>query len=189
MICDRLGIDVWELIRLANRHPRVKVLQPGPGVGGHCIAVDPWFIVDAAPDLAHLIATARSVNDSKPVWVLEKIVDAARGIKDPVIACLGLSFKPNVDDLRESPAVEIVRALAGRGVGRVLAVEPNIRTLPPLLRESGIELVTVDEALSQAQVVVVLVDHKSFAGIGPAQISGKVLVDTRGLFQARRPPQ
>jgi UDP-N-acetyl-D-mannosaminuronic acid dehydrogenase len=189
MVCDRIGIDVWELIRLANRHPRVKILQPGPGVGGHCIAVDPWFIVDAAPDLARLIETARTVNDSKPHWVIGKVEEAARGIKDPVIACLGLAFKADVDDLRESPAVEIVHALASVGKRRVLAVEPNIPSLPASLRDAGVELVGLDQALSRADIVVALVNHKAFAGIEPRQLEGKAVVDTRGQFHARRPAQ
>lgn len=186
MVCARLDIDVWELIRLANRHPRVKILQPGPGVGGHCIAVDPWFIVDAAPDVARLIATARSVNDSKPHFVLGEIEKAAAGIRDPVIACLGLAFKPNVDDLRESPSVEIVLDLAGRGIGRVLAVEPNIRALPGPFSGSGVELVGLDEALARAQVVVLLVDHRAFTAIDRTQLAGKVVVDTRGTFREQR---
>jgi len=131
LICDKLGVDVWELIRLANRHPRVKILQPGPGVGGHCIAVDPWFIVDAAPAEARLLRTAREVNDSKPHHVVAQ-VRAAAG-PGAVVACLGLAFKANIDDLRESPAVEIAAHLADAGL-KVLAVEPHVATLPKALQ-------------------------------------------------------
>jgi UDP-N-acetyl-D-mannosaminuronic acid dehydrogenase len=123
LICDRLRIDVWELIKLANRHPRVKILQPGPGVGGHCIAVDPWFIVDAAPDLARLIRTAREVNDAKPHHVIEHVMACAQRFRFPVIACLGLAFKADVDDLRESPAMEIVQHLAADKNNRVIVVD------------------------------------------------------------------
>ena len=126
LICDRLGINVWELIELANRHPRVNILQPGPGVGGHCIAVDPWFIVASAPDEAKLIRTAREVNDYKPHWVSEKVREKAERFKNPIIGCLGLAFKANIDDLRESPAMEITRELMASGIGRVMACEPNV---------------------------------------------------------------
>ena len=139
MICDKLDIDVWELIRLANRHPRVNILQPGPGVGGHCIAVDPWFIVSSAPDTARLIRTAREVNDSKPLWVLEQVRAAigahlvenpTKTVQEVTLAVYGLAFKPDIDDLRESPALEIARELHSLHKGPLLVVEPNIRTLP-----------------------------------------------------------
>ncbi|WCP16215.1 UDP-N-acetyl-D-mannosamine dehydrogenase (plasmid) [Sphingobium sp. AntQ-1] len=170
MICDKLNIDVWELIALANRHPRVNILQPGPGVGGHCIAVDPWFIVSKTPDEAHLIRTAREVNDAKPHWVLDKIKEAiARHLDanpgqneaDVTVACYGLAFKPDIDDLRESPAVEIVKALSQTHLGQVLAVEPNIEALPVEL--NGIKLVRQNEA-GIANVHVLLVDHREFRG-------------------------
>ena len=126
MICDRHGVDPWEMIALANRHPRVSILQPGPGVGGHCIAVDPWFIVASAPDEAHLIGTARRVNDAKPDWVIDKIRAAASRFDDPVIGCLGLAFKANVDDLRGSPAEAIACRIRDEGLGRLLVCEPNL---------------------------------------------------------------
>ena len=179
LICDRLKIDVWELIRLANRHPRVKILQPGPGVGGHCIAVDPWFIVDAAPAEARLLRTAREVNDSKPHHVVAQ-VRAAAG-KDAVVACLGLAFKANVDDLRESPAVEIASHLAEAGL-KVLAVEPHVTALPKALQGRA-ELVPLADALARATVVVLLVDHRAFAGLTLAQLKGKKLLDTRGMVR------
>lgn len=183
LICDRLGIDVWELIRLANRHPRVKILQPGPGVGGHCIAVDPWFIVDAAPDLARLIRTAREVNDDKPHRVLERIRGCASRFKQPVIACLGLAFKADVDDLRESPAVDIVHHLAGEKLGRVLAVEPHVKALPAALTSAGIELTDLDSAVAQADVVVLLVNHREFVQFNRRKLEGKAVIDTRGVWR------
>ena len=180
LVCDRLGVDVWELIRLANRHPRVKILQPGPGVGGHCIAVDPWFIVDAAPAEARLMRTAREVNDSKPHHVVSQ-VRAAAG-PGAVVACLGLAFKANIDDLRESPSVEIAGLLADAGL-KVLAVEPHVAELPKSLQGRA-ELVPLDAALARATVVVLLVDHRAFAGLTLAQLSGKKLIDTRGMIRA-----
>jgi UDP-N-acetyl-D-mannosaminuronic acid dehydrogenase len=170
LICDELGINVWELIRLANRHPRVNILQPGPGVGGHCIAVDPWFIVHSNPNTARLIRTAREVNDHKPHWVMEKVKLAladylqqhpGKTASDVTIACFGLAFKPDIDDLRESPAMEITRALAEEHPGPVLAVEPNIHSRPQALPQK-VSLVTLEEALRQAQIAVLLVAHKPF---------------------------
>lgn len=182
MICDRLDIDVWELIKLANRHPRVKILQPGPGVGGHCIAVDPWFIVDAAPEQARLIRTAREVNDHKPTWVIEKIKAQAARFDRPIIACLGLAFKPDVDDLRESPAVEIVAHLAETGVGRVLAVEPHVRDLPEIL-QGKTELASAEDAVQRADIIVPLVNHKAFAQLNRGLLADKCMIDTRGFWR------
>ena len=182
MICDRLGIDVWSLVRLANRHPRVKILQPGPVVGGHCIAVDPWFIVDAAPAESRLIRTAREVNDHKPHFVLGKIEEAVRGRRQPVIACLGLAFKANVDDLRESPAVEITQHVAEKGWGRVIAVEPHVIALPASLR-GKVELLPVAEAIAAADVVVLLVAHREFVAIDRAQLAGKMAIDCCGVWR------
>ncbi|MBI2382270.1 MAG: UDP-N-acetyl-D-mannosamine dehydrogenase [Gammaproteobacteria bacterium] len=176
MICDDLGINVWELIALANRHPRVKILQPGCGVGGHCIAVDPWFIVDKSPALARLTRTAREVNDGKPHHVMDQVKAAAGRYKAPVIACLGLAFKPDIDDLRESPALEITKHLAADGVGKILAVEPNVKTLPKKA-QGDFSLVSLEEALAQADVIVVLVKHKPFIGLSARIPAGKVLID------------
>ena len=171
IICDKLDINVWELISLANRHPRVNILQPGCGVGGHCIAVDPWFIVNKTPDLAKLIHTARLVNDGKPEWVIGKINGAViealqknpgKTIADIKIACLGLAFKPDIDDLRESPALKITEQLAEKYPNQILAVEPNVETLPAKLAEKGIELAVLNAALEKADVVVILVNHKEF---------------------------
>jgi UDP-N-acetyl-D-mannosaminuronic acid dehydrogenase len=179
MICDRLGVDVWELIRLANRHPRVKILQPGPGVGGHCIAVDPWFIVDAAPAEARLLRTAREVNDAKPGHVLARV--RSQVAPGAVVACLGLAFKANVDDLRESPALDIAAHLAAEGY-QVLAVEPHITALPPVLAGRA-ELVDLPTALARAAAVVLLVDHRAFGSLTLAELAGKALVDTRGQIR------
>lgn len=185
MICDQLKIDVWELIALANRHPRVKILQPGPGVGGHCIAVDPWFIVDAAPDQARLIRTAREVNDHKPHHVLAEIRERAHGFKDPVIACLGLAFKAGVDDLRESPAVEIVQHIAQEQLGRVLVVEPHANELPGSLQTYGdrVQHCPVEVALAAANIVVLLVNHDEFRSIRRESLAGKAVIDTRGFWR------
>jgi UDP-N-acetyl-D-mannosaminuronic acid dehydrogenase len=181
LICEQLDINVWELIRLANRHPRVNILQPGPGVGGHCIAVDPWFIVDSAPETARLIRTARIVNDGKPHHVLDRIARATTRFKEPVVACLGLAFKADIDDLRESPALGIVRELAERGIARVLAVEPNIAVLPPSLVGKA-ELCGLHDAIAVADVIVILVDHTPFKRVDPVRLQAKVVIDTRGLL-------
>lgn len=170
MICDKQGINVWELIALANRHPRVNILQPGAGVGGHCIAVDPWFIVASNPEEAKIIRTAREVNDYKPEWVLEKvksaIVDAmakkpGSTMQDIKVACLGLAFKPDIDDLRESPAVAVTKQVANLGC-QVLAVEPNIRDLPSVLQLNNVSKKTLSESIENADVLCVLVKHKDF---------------------------
>lgn len=179
MICDKFGINVWELIRLANRHPRVNILQPGPGVGGHCIAVDPWFIVDSAPREARLIRTAREVNDYKPHAVIDQIMEAAGALKNPTIACYGLAFKANVDDLRESPALEITKQLAEKKAGTVLAVEPHVSSLPKSM--DRVSLVSAEEALSRADIHVILVDHAAFFAIDWRAVKQPV-IDTRGLL-------
>lgn len=188
MICDDLGISVWELIKLANRHPRVNLLQPGPGVGGHCIAIDPWFIVSQSPENSKIIRTARGVNDEKPKWVLRKINKAINKVKDKkkkaaeeiVVACFGLAFKPNIDDLRESPAVGIVKELSITHPGRVLAVEPNVKSLPSSI-ESKVELVELEQAFNLSDIVVMLVDHREFGKTVPTNIE---IVDTRGVWVA-----
>lgn len=188
LICDRLNINVWELIRLANRHPRVNILQPGPGVGGHCIAVDPWFIVHSAPEEARLIRTAREVNDGKPEWVIGEVrkavaaVREGRGQSRPVrIACLGLAFKPNIDDLRESPALAICEQLGQMPGVEILAVEPNIAMLPPQL-EGRAQLMDGAAAIQFADVVVLLVDHAPFRELSVHLRADTRLIDTRGLW-------
>ena len=182
MICDHLKINVWELIKLANRHPRVNILSPGPGVGGHCIAVDPWFIVDSAPEQAQIIRKAREINDSKPHYVIDKIKQAADQFKKPVIACLGLAFKADIDDLRESPALDIAMALLESDVGEILLVEPNIKQLPNKHAKHSARLTPLPQALEQANILVVLVDHKQFKTLHPADVATKVVIDTRGIF-------
>ncbi|MAY89175.1 MAG: UDP-N-acetyl-D-mannosamine dehydrogenase [Pseudooceanicola sp.] len=189
IICDKLDINVWELIRLANRHPRVNILQPGPGVGGHCIAVDPWFIVSSAPAEARMITTARRVNDGKPLWVQDKVklavadflqANSDRTAGDVTIACYGLAFKPDIDDLRESPALQIAKGLCTSHPGSVLMVEPNVKTLPTSLNNS--ELVTLEEALCSADIHLLLVDHKEFKLVTSKNLEGKSVVDTRGSW-------
>jgi UDP-N-acetyl-D-mannosaminuronic acid dehydrogenase len=182
LICDTLQINVWELIKLANRHPRVNILKPGPGVGGHCIAVDPWFIVSSDPENARIIKTAREVNDRKPHYVVERVKKAADRFKSPIIACLGLSFKADIDDLRESPAVEIVEALAESAVGQLLVVEPNVKSLPECL-EGKVSKTDLNEALSQADIILLLVDHKEFRQIRAESLHGCVTFDTRGVWE------
>ena len=177
LLCDDLGIDVWELIKLANRHPRVNILQPGPGVGGHCLAVDPWFIVSRSPERARLIRTAREVNESKPGYIVGKVAACADKFKSPVIGCMGLSYKPNIDDLRESPALEVTRQLIEKVPGgKVLACEPHIGEL------EGIELVQLDDLLQRSDIVVGLVPHNQFRTISRARLDGKLVVDTCGMF-------
>lgn len=185
LICDELGMDVWELIRLANRHPRVNILQPGPGVGGHCIAVDPWFIVASAPQTARLIRTAREVNDSKPDWVLGKLhaavgevlmVSPEKKAAEVSIALYGLSFKPDIDDLRESPALEIALDVVKHHPGPILIIEPHIRTLPEPLVQERTRLV---EFGTSADIHVLLVDHRVFRS---GDVPNGVRVDTRGIW-------
>jgi UDP-N-acetyl-D-mannosaminuronic acid dehydrogenase len=183
LICDQLDIDVWELIGLANRHPRVNILLPGPGVGGHCIAVDPWFIVDSAPQLSKLIRTAREVNHLKPQKVVERVLQRAARIHEPTIACFGLAYKPDVDDLRESPAIEITRELATAQPGRVVAVEPYIDHIPEELAQLQVPLLDVDQALEQSDIIVALVPHKQFRRISHSKLQEKIIIDTCGLMR------
>ena len=183
LICDSLDINVWEVIELANRHPRVNILRPGPGVGGHCIAIDPWFIVDSAPDLARLIRAGREVNDRK----MEATFERARALIEEnsfgSIACLGLAFKANVDDLRESPALEVALRLAERYGSRVKIVEPNVDELPEALAAAGAALVDLDEALRSCDVAIVLVDHDQFKMVALADRRRLAVLDTRGIWQ------
>lgn len=187
LICDQVGINVWELISLANRHPRVNILQPGPGVGGHCIAVDPWFIVHSAPAQARLIKTAREVNDAKPAFVIEQVRQKARRFATPVIACLGLAFKADIDDLRESPALHIVRELAMESAWQLLAVEPYITELPKELKEMpNVRHTPLDEALRKADIILLLVNHKQFMEITPGALKDKEVINTRGAWISTR---
>jgi UDP-N-acetyl-D-mannosaminuronic acid dehydrogenase len=188
LIADELDINVWELIELANHHPRVNILQPGPGVGGHCIAVDPWFIVDAVPSLSRMIRTAREVNDGKPAWVIDKVRQAVSGNASPTIAVLGLAFKPDIDDLRESPALKITERLADHFInGRVLAVEPHVDALPAALENrKNVTLASLENAVTAADVVVLLVDHRQFRATNATELGlGETpVVDTKGIWTA-----
>lgn len=185
LICEKLHLDAWEVIKLANRHPRVNILNPGPGVGGHCIAVDPWFIVSAAPELAKLIRTAREVNDDKPRHVAQQVIEKAGRFVSPMIACLGLAFKANIDDLRESPAVDIVEQVAKElPQVKVLVAEPHVDTLPARLDGfDNVELTSAEAAVEAADIVVLLVDHDSFKSFNRTMLAGKVVYDTRGIWR------
>jgi UDP-N-acetyl-D-mannosaminuronic acid dehydrogenase len=185
VISEKVGIDVWELIRLANHHPRVNILQPGPGVGGHCIAVDPWFIVAAAPEESRLIRTAREVNDSKPEWVFQQIVSALEDLPATAeVAVLGLAFKANIDDLRESPAIEIAVHLAqAMGDRKINIAEPHIERLPKQLAgHSNVELLPIADSIKRSDVVVVLVDHDEVKAVSSDSLAGKTVIDTRGAI-------
>jgi UDP-N-acetyl-D-mannosaminuronic acid dehydrogenase len=172
IICDKAGINVWHMIALANKHPRVNILNPGTGVGGHCIAVDPWFIVSEFPEESHLIKKSREANNYKTEWVLEKIKNKALAFKienkrDPIIACLGLAFKPNIDDLRESPALLVTKTLINDDF-QVLAVEPNIKEY------NEFDIILVNDAIEKADIVVFLVKHNEFINI---DIKDKIALD------------
>ncbi len=182
LICDHMDINVWELINLANHHPRVNILQPGPGVGGHCIAVDPWFIVHASPEQAKLMRAAREVNDHKPKYVIERILAKTQSFKKPVLACLGISYKPDVDDLRESPAVDIVQNLCSQNEAEVIVVEPNIKALPSELN-SHARLATLDQAAHEADIIVALVAHKEFKNLNPSVLKDKIVLDFVNVFK------
>lgn len=185
LISDNLGIDVWELINLANHHPRVNILQPGPGVGGHCIAVDPWFIVAADPENSKLIHTARKVNDGKPEWVKQKVKEAVAESNASKVAVFGLAFKADIDDLRESPALNIAVDLAEELEDKtVFAIEPNVSELPKRLKGfDNVQLKEYNDAIAEADVVVLLVDHKEFKEFDKTKLEGKEIIDTKGLWK------
>ena len=181
LVADTMGVDVWEVIRLANRHPRVNILQPGPGVGGHCIAVDPWFLVAADPAQTPLIRTAREVNDGKTDHVVAKAAELIASRPGPV-ACLGLAFKANIDDFRESPALKVAAALAHRFGERVRIVEPYARELPRDFDATGATLIDLDTAIETCPTMIVLVDHDLFRSVPLDERSGKAVLDTRGIW-------
>jgi UDP-N-acetyl-D-mannosaminuronic acid dehydrogenase len=188
MIAEGMGIDVWEVIRLANRHPRVNILQPGPGVGGHCIAVDPWFLVAGAPETARIIRTAREVNEAKTDYVVGRamrLIDAHPGAR---VACLGLAFKPNIDDFRESPALSIAATLAHRYKERIALVEPYATSLPADFDGTNARLVELDDALTDCDLLIVLVDHDVFRSVPLDERSDKTVYDTRGLWPDQPDP-
>lgn len=188
VICEKLGINVWELIRLANHHPRVNILQPGPGVGGHCIAVDPWFIVAATPEQARLIRTAREVNDGKPAYVLGNVQSAIAGVTAagvrPTVGVLGLAFKPDVDDFRESPALQIAEAIASWNNCELMVSEPHADQLPgKLAGQKHVRMVEdVHELIRQSNIVVMLVNHRQYSEISRADLESKAIIDTRGVW-------
>ena len=187
IICDHLGANVWEVIDLANRHPRVNVLRPGPGVGGHCIAVDPWFIIDSTPDLARIIRAGREINDSKADYIFDQAVALIDEQPYANIACCGLAFKANVDDLRESPALEIAHRLAAKYERRVKIVEPYIKELPYSLSKFGAVLTDTDEAIRSCEVAIILVDHDEFKMVPLAERRHLQVIDTRGIWQDMMP--
>lgn len=191
LIADRLNINVWELIELSNRHPRVNILQPGPGVGGHCIAVDPWFIVSKTPDLARMVRTAREVNDGKPEWVIEKVKEAVKNCVEKTgksenevsIVCYGLAFKANIDDLRESPALAITKELVNIYPEQVSAVEPNIDDDHNVIKQNGLLFKTYDDAMVDSDIHVILVDHKEFIEKPLTLTDEQILIDTKGIIR------
>lgn len=184
LISESLHIDVWEVIRLANRHPRVNILSPGPGVGGHCIPVDPWFIVSAAPQLSRLIRTAREVNDHRPHHVAGQVVENAKRFRSPTIACLGLTFKANVDDVRESPAIDVVGLIAKALPDvEILVSDPYVSVMPGLLSKyDNLHLEGAHQAVERADIVVLLVEHEPFKAMRHTRLAGKVIYDTRGAW-------
>jgi len=182
VIADGMGIDVWDVIRLANRHPRVNILQPGPGVGGHCIAVDPWFIVHGDPVNSRLIRTAREVNDAKTEHVIEQASRLIDTRPDAKIACLGLAFKPNIDDFRESPAVKVAERLVARYGARIKLVEPHAKALPPEFAGGPAELIDIDDAIERCDIFIVLVDHDVFKSVPVDERADKAVYDSRGMW-------
>jgi UDP-N-acetyl-D-mannosaminuronic acid dehydrogenase len=181
VVAEGLGVDVWEVIRLANRHPRVNILSPGPGVGGHCIAVDPWFLVAADPGNTPLIRTAREVNDAKVEHTIARASALIAGTTGPV-AVLGLAFKANIDDFRESPALKVATALADRFGERICVVEPYASTLPPAFATTGASLTDIDSAIDGCPTFVVLVDHDVFKSVPLDERASKHVYDTRGIW-------
>ena len=182
IVSDKMGLDVWEVIRLANRHPRVNILSPGPGVGGHCIAVDPWFIVHGAPDETPLIRTARGVNDGKMHHVIAQAEALVAAHPEARVACLGLAFKANIDDFRESPARFVASRLVRRFGSRISVVEPYAAELPIEFTDTGVELIDIDSALEDCDILIVLVDHDVFRVVPLAERADKLVYDTRGIW-------
>jgi UDP-N-acetyl-D-mannosaminuronic acid dehydrogenase len=182
IVADHMGLDVWEVIRLANRHPRVNILQPGPGVGGHCIAVDPWFIVHGAPEQTPLIRTARRVNDGKIDHVIDRASAMIEANPTMKVGCMGLAFKANIDDFRESPAMKVAAELASRFGNRIHIVEPYAASLPREFDGTGATLIDIDTALLECDMLITLVDHDAFKAIPLAERAGKTVYDVRGIW-------
>lgn len=182
LAAERLGVNIWEAIQLANHHPRVGILQPGPGVGGHCIAVDPWFLIHGQAGDMPLLRTARSVNQAKTRHVIDQITHQMGAAPDVRVALLGLTFKADCDDVRESPALAIAEALARDFGPRLLLVDPYVAALPAHLQGSGANLVALEDALNSAGLIVLLVDHAPFRAIDRADLADKRLYDTRGIW-------
>lgn len=183
VICDKLDINVWELINLSNRHPRVNVLKPGPGVGGHCIAIDPWFIVSKTPEHARLIRKAREINESKPHFIVEKILDSVKKVKISNIAFFGLAYKPDIDDLRESPALTILETILKEDIEKILVVEPFLEKLPNKFESyKNVRLVSIDDAIEIAEIFVLLVGHSQFKLLKDEIPAGKITIDACGLL-------
>lgn len=189
VVAGNLGIDVWEVIRLANRHPRVDILSPGPGVGGHCIAVDPWFLVHGDPENTPLIRTAREVNDAKTGYTIGRAEALIEAMPGAPVACLGLAFKANIDDFRESPALKVAATLARRFGERVRVVEPYASALPAAFDGTGAALVDIDTALETCPLLIVLVDHDVFRSVPLQERAGKQVYDTRGIWPDQPPAQ
>ncbi len=183
MICDKLNLDVWAAIELANRHPRVSILQPGAGVGGHCIAVDPWFIVSTAPEESRIIRAAREINDSKPHWVAHQIIQHAGRFKHPVVGCFGATYKPDVEDLRESPSLEVIKLVAAESDIRVVVCDPMIKGLPEELAcINRVSFASIDETCNQADIAALLVGHRQFRKMNSNRFLNKIVVDAIGLL-------
>ena len=186
MVAQRMGIDVWDVIQLASRHPRVNILQPGPGVGGHCIAVDPWFLVHGDPETTPLIRTAREVNDRKTDYVIARAAEVIDAAPEGPVAVFGLAFKPNIDDFRESPAVKVAAALARQYGARIQIVEPYAEGLPMDFAGTGAVLADLDDALADCGVFILLVDHDVFKSVPTSERGGKIVYDTRGIWGDRQ---
>jgi UDP-N-acetyl-D-mannosaminuronic acid dehydrogenase len=189
ILAEGMGVDVWEVIRLANRHPRVNILSPGPGVGGHCIAVDPWFLVHSNPAQSPLIRTAREVNDGKVAHSIARAEALIARLPGAPIACLGLAFKANIDDFRESPALKVAQAIAERHGPRVRIVEPYAPALPPALAATGATLTDIDSAIESCPIFIVLVDHDLFKSVPLDERAGKLVYDTRGIWPDQPAPE
>lgn len=187
LIADTMGVDVWEVIRLANRHPRVNILSPGPGVGGHCIAVDPWFLVSAAPEQSPLIRTAREVNDGKVAHTIARAIDLIKRLPSVPVACLGLAFKANIDDFRESPALKVAASLAKLFGDRIRIVEPYATALPPAFDGTAARLIDIDTAIETCPIMIVLVDHEVFRSVPLDERADKLVYDTRGIWPDQPP--